>query len=163
MGRLYGTPLIDLPHSIEGPEHVAKPELGTKRICPNCSAKYYDLNRDPITCPTCGTVYAVAVSHKPAVERVPVAVKEEPAPAVEVEREEGLVSLEEAEEDAEPDVGPDADEDAEVVPEAETIAIEDEIETEDDAAAPFLEEEEEEGEEDVTDLLDVDEDEDEER
>ena len=28
-------------------DNVAKPELGTKRICPNCGAEYYDLNGDP--------------------------------------------------------------------------------------------------------------------
>ncbi|MGA7453741.1 MAG: TIGR02300 family protein, partial [Rhodoplanes sp.] len=29
---------------------MAKPELGTKRLCASCSAKFYDLNHDPITC-----------------------------------------------------------------------------------------------------------------
>ena len=33
---------------------VVKPEWGTKRICPNCGARYYDLRRDPIVCPKCG-------------------------------------------------------------------------------------------------------------
>ena len=40
---------------------MAKPELGTKRLCAGCGAKFYDLNKDPITCPKCGTVYEVAV------------------------------------------------------------------------------------------------------
>ena len=26
---------------------------GTKRICQNCSAKFYDLSRSPIVCPRC--------------------------------------------------------------------------------------------------------------
>ena len=39
---------------------MAKPELGTKRLCPNCGTKYYDLNRDPILCPKCGTVFTAA-------------------------------------------------------------------------------------------------------
>src|SRR5688572_13608220 len=30
---------------------------GTKRVCPNCGSKFYDLNRAPITCPICETVY----------------------------------------------------------------------------------------------------------
>ena len=34
---------------------VAKPKLGTKRICPNCGTRYYDLEKDPIICPKCGT------------------------------------------------------------------------------------------------------------
>lgn len=42
---------------------MAKPELGIKRLCASCGAKFYDLNRDPITCPKCGTVFeVVAVS-----------------------------------------------------------------------------------------------------
>jgi uncharacterized protein (TIGR02300 family) len=38
---------------------VAKPALGTKRICQGCEAKFYDLGKDPIVCPTCETVYVV--------------------------------------------------------------------------------------------------------
>ncbi len=30
---------------------MAKPELGTKRICPETGRKFYDLNRDPIVSP----------------------------------------------------------------------------------------------------------------
>jgi len=36
---------------------VAKPELGSKRQCQNCGAKFFDLNRDPIVCPKCGTIF----------------------------------------------------------------------------------------------------------
>lgn len=32
---------------------MAKQELGIKRICPKCSAKFYDLNRNPAQCPAC--------------------------------------------------------------------------------------------------------------
>jgi len=42
------------------PPIVAKPELGTKRLCANCGAKFYDLDKDPITCPKCHTVMEVA-------------------------------------------------------------------------------------------------------
>ncbi|EJW09516.1 hypothetical protein A33M_1242 [Rhodovulum sp. PH10] len=38
---------------------MAKPELGTKRLCASCGAKFYDLNNDPITCPKCGVVFEV--------------------------------------------------------------------------------------------------------
>ena len=34
---------------------MAKPELGAKQVCPNCQAKFYDLNRRPAHCPKCGT------------------------------------------------------------------------------------------------------------
>jgi uncharacterized protein (TIGR02300 family) len=35
---------------------VAKPEWGTKRICHNCGARFYDLRRELAVCPACGTV-----------------------------------------------------------------------------------------------------------
>jgi uncharacterized protein (TIGR02300 family) len=38
---------------------VAKPALGTKRICSGCAAKFYDLAKSPIICPTCETVFVV--------------------------------------------------------------------------------------------------------
>ena len=42
---------------------MAKPELGLKRQCMSCGAKFYDLSRDPAVCPKCGTVFqAVALS-----------------------------------------------------------------------------------------------------
>jgi uncharacterized protein (TIGR02300 family) len=34
---------------------MAKPELGNKRICVACSARFYDLNRQPVVCPKCST------------------------------------------------------------------------------------------------------------
>ena len=36
---------------------MPKPDLGEKRVCGECSAKFYDLNKDPIICPKCGTEY----------------------------------------------------------------------------------------------------------
>jgi uncharacterized protein (TIGR02300 family) len=36
---------------------LAKPEWGSKRICPSCGARYYDLMRDPIVCPKCSTPF----------------------------------------------------------------------------------------------------------
>ena len=38
---------------------MSKPAWGTKRICPNCGARFYDLSRTPITCPACQAVYKV--------------------------------------------------------------------------------------------------------
>jgi len=32
---------------------LSKPELGTKRDCPSCGAKFYDLNKSPAVCPKC--------------------------------------------------------------------------------------------------------------
>ena len=33
---------------------MVKPELGSKRICVACGAKFYDLRRTPVICPKCG-------------------------------------------------------------------------------------------------------------
>jgi uncharacterized protein (TIGR02300 family) len=34
---------------------MVKPELGTKRVCVSCSARFYDLLKLPAVCPKCGT------------------------------------------------------------------------------------------------------------
>jgi uncharacterized protein (TIGR02300 family) len=53
-----------------------KAERGTKRTCqnPECGSRFYDLNRDPVVCPICETVFqlhapAEAVAPTPAQER----------------------------------------------------------------------------------------------
>jgi uncharacterized protein (TIGR02300 family) len=131
---------------------VAKPELGTKRVCPSCGTKYYDLNRNPILCPSCGTVFVLAPVSRAAERKAEAVPKAPVVAAVEIERDADVVSLEEVEEGAEPDVGPDVD-----VEDEEPVVPDVEIEVEADGAVPdpFLEEEEEEGN-DVASLLDVD-------
>jgi uncharacterized protein (TIGR02300 family) len=34
---------------------MAKPELGSKRVCVSCGARFYDLRKAPPVCPKCGT------------------------------------------------------------------------------------------------------------
>ncbi|HQT76152.1 MAG: TIGR02300 family protein [Rhodospirillales bacterium 20-64-7] len=34
---------------------MAKPELGTKRVCVACGTRFYDLTKSPAICPKCGT------------------------------------------------------------------------------------------------------------
>lgn len=36
---------------------MVKLEWGTKRTCNSCASRFYDLQRSPINCPKCGTVY----------------------------------------------------------------------------------------------------------
>lgn len=36
---------------------MAKAEWGTKRLCPNCGTRYYDMRHDPIVCPRCGAAF----------------------------------------------------------------------------------------------------------
>jgi uncharacterized protein (TIGR02300 family) len=79
---------------------VAKPELGTKRLCPGCGAKYYDLNRDPITCPKCGTIFEAVMTSRAAK-----AAKVEEKPEDDEEEDDAaapeIVTLEEADAEAE--------------------------------------------------------------
>ena len=78
---------------------MAKAQLGTKRVCPNCGAKYYDLNKNPIICPKCGTRFEVAAA--PARARAaPKPVIPEVDPEIEVKEPVEVVSLEEADEEA---------------------------------------------------------------
>jgi uncharacterized protein (TIGR02300 family) len=132
---------------------VAKPELGTKRLCGNCGAKFYDLSKDPIVCPKCHTVLelaAVSSRSRPdsAAARAVAPVPEEEAVVPETAEAE-FVSLEDA--DAEAQGKKTADGEA-------VEGAEDEVELEDEGLddAAFIEEQEE-GDEDVTDIIgDVD-------
>ncbi len=38
---------------------MVKPEWGTKRACPKCNTRFYDLGKDePVTCIACGNAWA---------------------------------------------------------------------------------------------------------
>lgn len=39
---------------------MAEAEWGAKRECPTCRARFYDLQKDPATCPECGASFALA-------------------------------------------------------------------------------------------------------
>ena len=41
-------------------ERRAQTEIGIKRQCTHCGAKFFDFMKSPIVCPKCGTVYEVA-------------------------------------------------------------------------------------------------------
>ncbi len=43
---------------------MAKAELGMKLTCESCSARFYDLNKQPGICPKCGTANARPVIFK---------------------------------------------------------------------------------------------------
>jgi uncharacterized protein (TIGR02300 family) len=45
------------PADNQSEDLVAKAELGTKRACPSCGARFYDLNKSPAECPECDTVF----------------------------------------------------------------------------------------------------------
>jgi len=39
---------------------MPKDEWGVKRLCPKCSVRFYDLQNDPMTCPSCGATFDLA-------------------------------------------------------------------------------------------------------
>src|SRR5580692_8006807 len=112
---------------LEWEQMVAKPEWGSKRICPSCGARYYDLLREPVICPKCATPFDAEAFLKsrrsrpaPPVEKElePVGADEidaeveteEAEPAEEEEEEEEAVPLEEAEEEEDEELLEDASE-----------------------------------------------------
>ena len=116
---------------------MAKPDLGTKRQCMSCGAKYYDLGKDPATCPRCGAVFQA-----PALLRARSEAKQADDEDTETELDAPeIISLEEAEAE---DAGKD--------PVIDDVEIEDDIDADDD----FLAEEEDEADDDVSILIDGD-------
>jgi len=133
--------------------HVAKSDLGTKRICPTTGKKFYDLNKSPVISPYTGEVVPIAPIAPPRAARGDAARAAAAASATaaadlpEAAEAEELVSLEEA--DAEENTG----KVKAVVPESEDdIEIDETIEDDDDDDSTFIPDEEE-GDEDVTDII----------
>eukprot|EP01036_Dinobryon_divergens_P047024 gene47024-62968_t len=122
---------------------VAKPELGTKRVCPTTGRKFYDLNKDPIVSPYTGQSYPRSMFEPQAKAAAVAAAKpdedEDEVEVVEIVAapdEPEVISLEDA--DAE-EAG-----EEEVIPDVEDV--EDVEDLGDDDADAFLEEDEEEDE-----------------
>src|SRR5882757_4694826 len=117
------------PHA--GSTSLNKPDLGTKRVCPSCAARFYYLQKRPIECPKCAFAFEPEMLLKQRRTRVP-----EPAmPAVVQADDEDETEDEEAEEEA----GAKEDEEAEeeeVVAEADEPLIEADAEEEGEEGAP---------------------------
>jgi uncharacterized protein (TIGR02300 family) len=134
---------------------LVKADLGTKRACPSCAARFYDLSKRPIECPKCGFSFEPEALYKqrrgrqpePAAGVVPASQAEDEESDDEEEDGESEEEEEEAVEEAPLIVaatGEDEDETAEeeeaeadsgmsVVEGDEDVAIEDiEVEDEDD-------------------------------
>ena len=129
---------------------VAKPELGTKRVCPETGRKFYDLNKDPIVSPYTGKEYPISFFEESA--KAAVIEKEEEEEVAEVEVESAdveIVSLEEADEDAsstgKSDDLPDLDDDVEI---------------DDDDDDTFLADDDDDDDDDVSDIIGVNDDDD---
>jgi uncharacterized protein (TIGR02300 family) len=123
---------------------VARPELGTKRVCPTTGRKFYDLNKDPIISPYTGQVVTIAA---PLLARgvrpdtaAPRAAQTDEDNDIDPATDAELISLEEADDEASAAKSVVGDDD---------IDVEDDNSTDDDT---FLEEDEDEND-DVTDLI----------
>ena len=132
---------------------MAKPELGTKRVCPVTGRKFYDLNKTPVVSPYTGEVVPIAplvsrgradAAAKAAAAAAPAAVVEPELETAEAEGAE-FVSLEDADAEAQGKKKAGSD-----VPDTG-----DDIEVDDDPIdddATFIAQEEE-GDDDVTDII----------
>jgi len=161
-GARFATPRT--PTSLQGPSPLANPELGSKQVCPNCQAKFYDLTKRPAHCPKCETEFDPDEAIRSRRTRARSAA---PEPEAEVERDEGaedqVLGDAEAEDEDEEDevVTPELDEviddpvlaadddedggDAAPAVSEDLGEFTDEEEVEDDADVPFLEEDDEDG------------------
>ncbi len=122
---------------------MAKTDLGTKRLCGSCGAKFYDLSKTPIVCPKCETVFVIAPvsSRSRPSEAARAAAVAEPEVVAPETADAEFVSLEDA----------DAENSGSKTPGAEADSDDIEIDPAMDADA-FIEEQEE-GEDDVTDII----------
>jgi uncharacterized protein (TIGR02300 family) len=128
---------------------VAKPEWGTKRICLNCGARFYDMNRDPITCPSCATTIDPVAQSRPRRSRA--ATK--------------LATVAAVADTARPAVAePDEEIEVEVEDDEEVVVVAEDDEEEDDAeddGENAIEDVSELGDDDMADVIETDLDEDE--
>ncbi len=99
-------PLNPLLH---GKHILVKADLGTKRACPSCNSRFYDLDKRPIECPKCGFSYEPEALFKQRRSRQP-----EPAAT-------GTIRAEDAEDDEDED---DENEDADSDEDEEEEAVE---------------------------------------
>ena len=115
---------------------MPKDEWGVKRVCPNCSTRFYDLRNDPMTCPSCGAVHT-AESLAAGKTRSTVADKADPktaaAAAETAEEDDDAVVLDDDEEE-DVDLGDDvlddeADEDNVSLDDLTDVATEDDEES----------------------------------
>ncbi|WP_036288111.1 TIGR02300 family protein [Methylosinus sp. PW1] len=93
---------------------MAKAELGAKRRCLSCGAAFFDLNREPITCPKCAAIFQVVELPRSLPRRAPyrsmagdARIGDQPSSdaisSTETEAEEETETEEEVDEDAEAD------------------------------------------------------------
>lgn len=154
---------------------MAKPEWGVKRICHSCGTRYYDMRREPPTCPKCNTEFDPEAflksrrSRSAAVEEMaatPARAKKK-AEVVEDEEDVDVPETDEVELDAEEADDTETDDTADLVD--DDLADDDDADAldddgldadTDDAADVLLEEDGDLGDDDVAVVVETDEDDD---
>jgi uncharacterized protein (TIGR02300 family) len=110
---------------------LATAKLGTKRVCPSCGGKFYDLGNTPAECPYCEAAFNPedlirGRGKKAAPEPAPVAAEEEKKPEAEKAAETEDEILEEAvPEDADDTDDDDDDDDDDVLEDASDLGEDD--------------------------------------
>ncbi len=158
---------------------MAKTDLGSKQLCPNCGAKFYDLSRRPAVCPKCTTSFdpaeegvrarrsrARVTTHGPSYEDEDEEVATTAKAGGEEEEEEEVEATPEVDSEAEAEPLPGADDEDEAAPAGDDLPegfSEEEADLADGAAdddsVPMLEDEEEFPEDEIGELPGGDEDE----
>ncbi|WP_421864780.1 TIGR02300 family protein [Parvibaculum sp.] len=113
---------------------MSKPELGTKRDCPSCGAKFYDLNKNPVVCPKCEHEYVPDTGTKAKRAKPAEKPREKASKRVVAADDEGNVSLDAMRDD---ELAADSDDD--------DIDIDDvgvDVDDDDDSNDAFLEDDE---------------------
>ncbi|MDO8839233.1 MAG: TIGR02300 family protein [Parvibaculum sp.] len=118
---------------------MSKPELGTKRDCPSCGAKFYDLNKNPVVCPKCKHEYVPDTGTKAKRAKPVEKPKEKPLKRVVVD-DGDTVSL-------------DAMRDEELAVDDDDIDVDVDVEVEDDDADDAFLPDDEDEDDDVTGIV----------
>jgi uncharacterized protein (TIGR02300 family) len=74
-------PAFQINPSFAGSKSLVKADLGLKRVCPSCAARFYDLQKRPIECPKCQFSFEPEAMYKQRRPRQPEAVAVQAAPA----------------------------------------------------------------------------------
>ena len=102
---------------------MADPALGTKQVCPNCTAKFYDLNNRPAHCPKCGFEFDPEEAVRTRRARVRTIVPDYEDTDEEAEDQVKAKAASEDDEDEEPEV---------VTPEIDEVVVDDNVLVEED-------------------------------
>lgn len=123
---------------------MSKPELGTKRDCPSCGAKFYDLSKNPVVCPKCKHEYVPDTGSKAKRAKPVEKPKEKVSKRVVAADDDGNVSLDAMRDD---ELAADVDDDIDV----DDVDVDVEVDDDDDNDA-FLQDDEDE-DDDVTGIV----------